>query len=248
MMSKQIDSLWSSARPYYPAHINLTHVTHHNTSQPPTPSGVKYPLRWIQQIKAKSTDRAQWRVMVDAAAYVPTQPLDLRETNPDFVSMSFYKMFGYPTVSESVEGAFCGGGVFDASMWWVRMCWCLAAGGRLWSDPHLITVGQPLSSSCHCVLLPSPKPTTSLSPFPPLPFPRYSCSPCSCRTQGLGALIVRVDAAEILHKLFWGGGAVSLATSSADFHVLKCRPADKLEDGTVNFLDIISLKVGGVTV
>lgn len=61
--------------------------------------------------------------------------------------------------------------------------------------------------------------------------------------QGLGALIVRVDAADILHKLFWGGGAVSLATSSADFHVLKCRPADKLEDGTVNFLDIISLKV-----
>jgi hypothetical protein len=54
---------------------------------------------------------------------------------------------------------------------------------------------------------------------------------------------VRVDAADILHKLFWGGGAVSLATSSADFHVLKCRPADKLEDGTVNFLDIISLKV-----
>jgi hypothetical protein len=55
---------------------------------------------------------------------------------------------------------------------------------------------------------------------------------------------VRVDAAEDLRKLFWGGGAVSLATSSADFHVLKCRPADKLEDGTVNFLDIISLKVG----
>lgn len=67
---------------------------------------------------------------------------------------------------------------------------------------------------------------------------------CVCvPAQGLGALIVRVDAADILHKLFWGGGAVSLATSSADFHVLKCRPADKLEDGTVNFLDIISLKV-----
>lgn len=65
---------------------------------------------------------------------------------------------------------------------------------------------------------------------------------CLC-LQGLGALIVRVDAAEILKKLFWGGGAVSLATSSADFHVLKCRPADKLEDGTVNFLDIIALRV-----
>jgi molybdenum cofactor sulfurtransferase len=61
-------------------------------------AGVKYPLRWIQQIKAKSTDAAQWRVLVDAAAYVPTQPLDLREVSPDFVALSFYKMFGYPTV------------------------------------------------------------------------------------------------------------------------------------------------------
>jgi molybdenum cofactor sulfurtransferase len=63
---------------------------------------VKYPLRWIQQIKAKSTDKAQWRVLVDAAAYVPTQPLDLRKVNPDFVSLSFYKMFGYPTVRRLV--------------------------------------------------------------------------------------------------------------------------------------------------
>lgn len=54
---------------------------------------------------------------------------------------------------------------------------------------------------------------------------------------------MRVDAADILRKTFWGGGAVSLATSGDDFHVLKCRPADKLEDGTVNFLDIIALKV-----
>jgi molybdenum cofactor sulfurtransferase len=69
------------------------------------------------------------------------------------------------------------------------------------------------------------------------------CVTFAAIVQGLGALIVRVDAAEILRKLFWGGGAVSLATSSADFHVLKCRPADKLEDGTVNFLDIVSLKV-----
>lgn len=62
-------------------------------------AGVKYPLDWIPQIKAKSTDETDWRVLIDAAAYVPTQPLDLRKVNPDFVSMSFYKMFGYPTVS-----------------------------------------------------------------------------------------------------------------------------------------------------
>ncbi len=34
---------------------------------------------------------------MDAAAYVPTQPLDLSAVRPDFVAMSFYKMFGYPT-------------------------------------------------------------------------------------------------------------------------------------------------------
>jgi hypothetical protein len=45
-------------------------------------------------------------------------------------------------------------------------------------------------------------------------------------------------------QLFWGGGTVALATSNDNFHVLKCRPADKLEDGTVNFLDIIALKHG----
>ena len=34
---------------------------------------------------------------VDAAAFVPTNALDLSRWNPDFVSLSFYKMFGYPT-------------------------------------------------------------------------------------------------------------------------------------------------------
>jgi hypothetical protein len=73
-------------------------------------AGVKYPLSWIPAIKAKSTDKAQWRVLVDAAAYVPTQPLDLRKVNPDFVSMSFYKMFGYPTVRECEGGRAVQGG------------------------------------------------------------------------------------------------------------------------------------------
>ena len=37
-----------------------------------------------------------WDVVLDAAAYVSTR-LNLREVQPDFVSVSFYKMFGYPT-------------------------------------------------------------------------------------------------------------------------------------------------------
>lgn len=121
-------------------------------------AGVKYPLSWINAIKAKSRPGRRWRVMLDAAAYVPTQPLDLSVVRPDFVSMSFYKIFGYPT--------------------------------------------------------------------------------------GLGALIVRVDAAAELKKMFWGGGSVALATSADDFHVLKCRPSERMEDGTVNFLDIAALPHG----
>jgi molybdenum cofactor sulfurtransferase len=36
-------------------------------------------------------------VLLDAASYVPTNRLDLREVRPHFVAVSFYKMFGYPT-------------------------------------------------------------------------------------------------------------------------------------------------------
>ncbi|HLZ23802.1 MAG TPA: aminotransferase class V-fold PLP-dependent enzyme [Ktedonobacterales bacterium] len=55
-------------------------------------SGVQHPLEWIAQAQAKG-----WDVLLDAAAYVPTNRLDLRQWHPDFVSISFYKIFGYPT-------------------------------------------------------------------------------------------------------------------------------------------------------
>lgn len=55
---------------------------------------------------------------------------------------------------------------------------------------------------------------------------------------------MRTDNAETLRKTFWGGGTVELATSAEPFHVLKCRPSDKFEDGTVAFLDIIALRHG----
>ena len=44
-----------------------------------------------------STPTHQWKVLLDAAAFVPTQPLDLRQYPADFVTISFYKIFGYPT-------------------------------------------------------------------------------------------------------------------------------------------------------
>lgn len=55
-------------------------------------SGVKHPLSLIDA----AHDRG-WHVLVDAAAFVPTNGLDLRIVSPDFVAISFYKMFGYPT-------------------------------------------------------------------------------------------------------------------------------------------------------
>lgn len=62
----------------YPAQSNFT--------------GVKHPLEWIE-----SAHEQGYHVLLDAAAYVPTSPLDLSQVKPDFVTISFYKMFGYPT-------------------------------------------------------------------------------------------------------------------------------------------------------
>jgi selenocysteine lyase/cysteine desulfurase len=55
-------------------------------------SGVKHPLDLIDQAHDKGLD-----VLLDAAAYVPTNRLDLGVVKPEFVAISFYKMFGYPT-------------------------------------------------------------------------------------------------------------------------------------------------------
>ena len=55
-------------------------------------SGVKHPLGLVAAAQEKG-----WHVLLDAAAFVPTNALDLRTVTPDFVAMSFYKMFGYPT-------------------------------------------------------------------------------------------------------------------------------------------------------
>ena len=51
-------------------------------------SGVQHPY---------PTGADGWSVLLDAAAFAPTNPLRLDEHHPDFVSLSFYKVFGYPT-------------------------------------------------------------------------------------------------------------------------------------------------------
>jgi selenocysteine lyase/cysteine desulfurase len=68
---------------------------HHNLFAFPAQSnfsGVQHPLEWIEQAHAHG-----WDVLLDAAAFVPTNRLDLSRWRPDFVALSFYKMFGWPT-------------------------------------------------------------------------------------------------------------------------------------------------------
>jgi molybdenum cofactor sulfurtransferase len=81
-----------SALPRY-----LTEVggEHHNLFAYPAQSnfsGVQHPLEWIERAHA-----AGWDVLLDAAAFVPTNRLDLSRWHPDFVCLSFYKLFGWPT-------------------------------------------------------------------------------------------------------------------------------------------------------
>jgi molybdenum cofactor sulfurtransferase len=62
----------------YPAQSNFT--------------GVQHPLEWIAEAQARG-----WDVLLDAASFAPTNRLDLSRWHPDFVDLSFYKIFGYPT-------------------------------------------------------------------------------------------------------------------------------------------------------
>jgi selenocysteine lyase/cysteine desulfurase len=55
-------------------------------------SGVQHPLEWIPLAQQHG-----WDVLLDAAAFTSTNHLDLGRYKPDYVSQSFYKMFGYPT-------------------------------------------------------------------------------------------------------------------------------------------------------
>lgn len=55
-------------------------------------SGVKHDLHWINEAQEHG-----WDVLLDAAAFAPSDKLDLQLFQPEFVALSFYKIFGYPT-------------------------------------------------------------------------------------------------------------------------------------------------------
>lgn len=55
-------------------------------------SGVQHPLEWVGLAQRHGYD-----VLLDAAAFAPTNRLDLGTVQPEFVCLSWYKVFGYPT-------------------------------------------------------------------------------------------------------------------------------------------------------
>jgi selenocysteine lyase/cysteine desulfurase len=115
-------------------------------------SGVQHPLSWIEIAQSKG-----WDVLLDAAAFVPTNRLDLSRWHPDFVALSFYKMFGYPT--------------------------------------------------------------------------------------GVGALVARRQALAKLHRPWFAGGTITVASVSADRHYLAEGEAG-FEDGTLNYLSLPAVEIG----
>ncbi|WP_240529683.1 aminotransferase class V-fold PLP-dependent enzyme [Streptomyces mangrovisoli] len=62
----------------YPAQSNFT--------------GVQHALDWVAAAHERGYD-----VLLDAAAFVPANPLDLSRVHPDFTVVSWYKVFGHPT-------------------------------------------------------------------------------------------------------------------------------------------------------
>ena len=87
-------------------------------------NGRRLPVRWCKQIRAAASEYGgNVFSLLDAASFVSTAPLDLKELAPDFVALSFYKVFGFPDlgalmVRKSAARAlerrkFFGGGTVD---------------------------------------------------------------------------------------------------------------------------------------
>jgi selenocysteine lyase/cysteine desulfurase len=55
-------------------------------------TGVQHSLEWVGEAQESGYD-----VLLDVAAFLPTNRLDLAAVKPDFVPISWYKVLGYPT-------------------------------------------------------------------------------------------------------------------------------------------------------
>lgn len=139
-------------------------------------SGTKAPLEWIEKVHKGALNRLlktspinkdartefkndpHWYVLLDAASLVATCHLDLSMWKPDFIPVSFYKIFGYPT--------------------------------------------------------------------------------------GLGCLMVRKRAWEVLKKQYFGGGTVLMVDSREMQLVPRPSLHDRFEDGTLPYLSIVAIRHG----
>lgn len=93
-------------------------------------SGFKYPLNEIHRFQTADDsiciENSNRYVCLDAAAFVSTNDFDLSKWRPDFVCISFYKIFGYPSglgaliVSRrgehALDKAYYGGGTVKISL------------------------------------------------------------------------------------------------------------------------------------
>ena len=98
-------------------------------------SGRKYPLEWVNSVSSGKAflKGMEWllgtgevTVLLDAASLVSTSPLDLTAYPADFVAISFYKMFGFPTGlgallvrndrADLLQKSYFGGGTVSASI------------------------------------------------------------------------------------------------------------------------------------
>eukprot|EP01105_Mastigella_eilhardi_P018777 TRINITY_DN4379_c0_g5_i2.p1 TRINITY_DN4379_c0_g5~~TRINITY_DN4379_c0_g5_i2.p1 ORF type:complete len:556 (-),score=172.63 TRINITY_DN4379_c0_g5_i2:50-1717(-) len=98
-------------------------------------AGVKYPLEWVNMFKQRRRGEdgtGVWLTLLDAAAFVPCNDLDLTKYPAHFVTVSFYKMFGYPTgigallvrndVTDIMQKTFFGGGTVVLSACDTHFC------------------------------------------------------------------------------------------------------------------------------
>ncbi|XP_039749552.1 molybdenum cofactor sulfurase [Pararge aegeria] len=70
-------------------------------------NGYKYPIDCVQKLKDGCLNsylkkqlcgvNCNWYILLDAATFVATSKLDLSSSQPDFVCLSFYKVFGFPS-------------------------------------------------------------------------------------------------------------------------------------------------------
>jgi len=69
-------------------------------------SGTRYPLEYINALHARKpssiqngdlNNQEEWRIILDAASLAMSSPIDLKQYPADFVVLSFYKLFGFPT-------------------------------------------------------------------------------------------------------------------------------------------------------